>query len=112
MRVVGSRDRHGLDAVRPFRFAGEQRAIVRIAPTLGDGEFEAECASAIRVDVKGARDEVEGPVAQRGRTVDVADLAAGAAADHRPADRLLRLPLADNHGTFLLWSAQNPTLRK
>ncbi len=66
MRVVGSRDRHGLDTIGAFRFAREQRAIVRIAATFRDAEFDAECASAVRVDVKGARDEVEGAVAQRG----------------------------------------------
>ena len=46
----------------------------------------AEVLAARRVDVECTGDQLEIEVAQRCRAMDIADLAAAAAADHAPAD--------------------------
>jgi hypothetical protein len=45
----------------------------------------AELAPAFGINIKGACQQREGVIAQRGRAVNIADLAAAAAADHAPA---------------------------
>ncbi|UNA34817.1 hypothetical protein LOF13_02320 [Klebsiella pneumoniae subsp. pneumoniae] len=45
----------------------------------------AELASALAINIKGAGQQREGVIAQRCRAVNIADLAAAAAADHAPA---------------------------
>ena len=56
-----------------------------------------ECPAAHRIDVKRACNQLKVEIAQRRRTVDIADLATLAAAYHCPADRLVNILFSVDH---------------
>ena len=62
-----------------------------------NAELDPEGAAPFRVEVERPGDELEAPVAERGRAVDVADLAAAAAADHSPANRVIEYFFTIDH---------------
>lgn len=91
MGVVGCRDRHGLDAVGAPGFGRKHSRIVPVAPGFVEPQIEAEGAAAFGIDIEGTRHKGKDVVAMRCRAMNIADLAAFAAADHTPADRFCLL---------------------
>ena len=65
-------------------------------------ELLAEVLAALGIDVERAGNEGKVEVAQCRRAVDVADLAAAAAADHAPADGIFYSLFTVIHNRFLL----------
>src|SRR6218665_1801118 len=79
--------------------SARESAWQRPPPARGAGpERLAELAAALGVDVKGAGDERKAAVAQRGRAVDIADLAALSAPDQAPGDGLAERNFSVDHG--------------
>lgn len=98
VEAVRDSDRHGLDLIiAALCFLGEHRLVVRIAAVRIDAELDAEVLAALRVDVEGTGDELKGAVTQRCTAMDVANLAAAAAADHSPANRMIEYFFTVNH---------------
>ena len=79
-------DGNGLHAVRALGLLGEHGLVVRIAAVRVNVQLLAEVLAALRIDVERTGNQFKIEVAQCSRAMDVADLAAAAAADHAPAN--------------------------
>ena len=100
--AVGSSNGDCLDAVFALGFLCEHGLIIGIAAIGIYAQFLAESDASLGIDVKCACDKLEVVVALCGRTMDVADLAALAAADHCPANTVIENLGTVNHCFFLL----------
>ena len=101
VKTVRHSDRHSLDLIiTALCFFRKHRLIIRIATLRSDAELDAEVLAAFRIDVESTSDEFEGAVAQGGTAMDIADLAAAAAANHSPANRMVEYFFTVDHDKF------------
>ena len=85
MGVIRRGNRHGLNTVRAGSLAAKQTLVVGVTAIGIHPQLLAELAPAFGINIKGACQQRKGVIAQGGRAVNIADLAAAAAADHAPA---------------------------
>ena len=83
--VIRRGNRHGLNTVRAGSLAAKQTLVIGVTACGIDPQLLTELAPAIGINIKGAGQQRKGVIAQGGRAVNIADLAAAAAADHAPA---------------------------
>ena len=79
-------DNHGIDAVRPRRFALRHLGVVRITAVVGDQLGSSRCARDRRIDRQHAGDEVVVAVDAHRHQVGAADDGVAAAADEPKAE--------------------------
>ena len=79
-------DGNGLHAIRALGLLCEHGLVIRIAAVRVNVQLLAEVLAALRIDVERTGNQFEVEVAQCRRAMDVANLAAAAAADHAPAN--------------------------
>ena len=100
--AVRGSDGNSLNAVLALCFLLEHGLVVRIAAIRINAQLSGKCHAALRIDVECACYQLEVVVAQCCGAMDVADLAALAAADHSPANRMIQNLRTVNHSHFLL----------
>ena len=86
VHAVRGRDGDCLYTVRALGLLGEHGLIIGIAAVRVNVQLLTEVLAALRINVERAGNQFKVEVAQCSRTMDVADLAATAAADHAPAN--------------------------
>ena len=79
-------DGNRLHAVRALGLLGEHGLVIRIAAVRINMQLLAEVLAALRINVERTGNQFKIEVAQCSRAMNVADLAAAAAADHAPAN--------------------------
>ena len=89
VETVRRSDRDGFDSVRTLSFFREHFLVIRVAAVRINAEADTEIFTAFRVDIKCTGNELERTVTQCRRAMNVADLAAAAAADHAPTNRMV-----------------------
>ena len=100
-------DGNGLHAVRAFGLLGEHGLVVRIAAVRVNVQLLAEVLAALGIDVERTGNQFEVEVAQCSRAMDVADLAAAAAAYHAPANGIVYSFFTVIHKEILLKNYMN-----
>ena len=86
MGAIRRGNRHGLNTVRAGSPAAKQTLVVGVTAIGIHPQLLAELAPAFGINIKApASSAARAVIAQGGRAVNIADLAAAAAADHAPA---------------------------
>ena len=104
MGKVRGCDGNGLNAVRTLCLSLEHALVIGVAAVCGYMAVFAEFDAALRHDVERTCYQLKVKVSQSSGAVNVANLAAAAAADHAPTNRLIYVLFSEDHNEFLLIS--------
>ena len=99
MKAIRHGNRHGFNAVLRAALClfHEHRLVIRVTAFRRYAELNAEVLASLRIDIESACHEFKRTIAQGGAPVDIADLAAAAAADHSPANRVIEYFFTIDH---------------
>ena len=102
MGKVRGCDGNSLNAVRTLCLSLEHALVIGVAAVCGYMAVFAEFDAALRHDVECTGCQLKVKVSQSSGAMDVTNLAAAAAADHAPTNRLIYVLFSEDHNEFLL----------